>query len=201
MNKISIFVIILTFGCAPATRPRPPIDETYDTTPAYTPNPTYTPTPNLQASNNTDSKMAAYRATLPEPNANYGSFPMNYDALIKAYMEDILKDPESARYSHFTFPRKEHAIEKHRAIYGYSSCVMINAKNSYGGHTGNTLFWFFFQNGQIIRMNNVSEIDIIYIGHPINCEDGPPIPETNNAQENIQTDASSQIPPPAPHVN
>ncbi len=121
----------------------------------------------------TDQAFDAYKATLPEPNADYGSYPDNYKQLIQAYMSKNLKDPESARYSEFTTPRKEHAIENRKAIYGYSSCVMVNAKNSYGGYTGNQLFWFFYRNGEIVRTQNVTTgINIIYRGHPINCENG-----------------------------
>ena len=120
-----------------------------------------------------DEAFDAYKATLPEPNANYGSYPSDYQALIKAYMAKTLKDPESARYAEFSTPRKEHAIANRRAIYGYSSCVQVNAKNSYGGYTGNQQFWFFFQNGQIARAQNVTTgFNIIYLGRPINCQNG-----------------------------
>jgi hypothetical protein len=120
-----------------------------------------------------DEAFDVYKATLPEPNADYGSYPENYQELIKAYMTKTLKDPESARYAEFSTPRKEHAIANKRAIYGYSSCVLVNAKNSYGGYTGNQQFWFFFQNGQIVRTQNVTTgMNIIYIGRPINCQNG-----------------------------
>ena len=66
-----------------------------------------------------DQAFEAYKATLPEPNADYGSYPQNYQELIKAYMAKSLKDPDSAKYSEFSTPRKEHAIANHKAIYGY----------------------------------------------------------------------------------
>lgn len=120
-----------------------------------------------------DRAFDSYKATLPEPGADYGSYPEQYQELIKAYMTKTLKDPESARYSEFSTPRKEHAIANRRAIYGYSSCVLVNAKNSYGGYTGNQQFWFFYRNGQIVRVQNVTTgIKIIYLGRPINCQNG-----------------------------
>lgn len=119
-----------------------------------------------------DEAFEAYKATLPEPNAGYGGFPDNYQELIKAYMAETLKDPESARYSEFSAPRKEHAIASRRAIYGYSSCVLVNAKNSYGGYTGSQQYWFFFQNGKIVRTQNATTGRIIYLGRPINCQNG-----------------------------
>ena len=120
-----------------------------------------------------DQAFEAYKATLPEPNADYGSYPQNYQELIKAYMAKSLKDPDSAKYSDFSTPRKEHAIANQKAIYGYSSCVLVNAKNSYGGYTGNQQQWFFFRNGEIVRTQNVTTgIKIIYLGRPINCQNG-----------------------------
>lgn len=120
-----------------------------------------------------DEAFDAYKATLPEPDADYGSYPDHYQELIKAYMAKTLKDPDSAKYTDFSTPRKEHAIANKRAIYGYSSCVLVNAKNSYGGYTGNQQIWFFYQNGQIVRTQNVTTgINIIYRGRPINCQNG-----------------------------
>ncbi|MBL0352152.1 MAG: hypothetical protein IPP03_05670 [Dechloromonas sp.] len=98
-----------------------------------------------------DVESAAWRKTLPAPNANYGSYPTNYEQLIKAHLSNSLKDPESARYGRFSKPRKEHVIKSDEAVYGYSVCVPVNAKNSYGGYTGNHTFWYFFRDGQIVR--------------------------------------------------
>ena len=62
-----------------------------------------------------------------------------------------LKDPYSAKYT-FEEPRKGMCKdglllggEKH---YGYIVPVTINAKNSYGGYTGNELHYFFFSEGR-----------------------------------------------------
>lgn len=53
----------------------------------------------------------AWISTLPDANADYGSYPTDYKEIIKKYLERKLKDPESARYSEYTKPRKEHALE------------------------------------------------------------------------------------------
>lgn len=120
-----------------------------------------------------DAQFNAYKATLPEPGADYGKYPNNYQALIKEFMNSVLKDPGSAQYSNFSKPRKEHAIADRRAIYGYSACVMVNAKNSFGGYTGAKQYWFFIHNGNVVRYQTVSgKKTIIYVGHYVNCQDG-----------------------------
>lgn len=128
-----------------------------------------------------DEANAKFRATLPSPNANYGSPPKNYKKLIRDYMSKQLKDPDSAKYSNFSIPRKEHIIHKtgryiteNDVYYGYSACVQVNAKNSYGGYTGNEPYWFFFYKNQIMRVKKISSEfgSSIYIGRNVNCQDG-----------------------------
>lgn len=123
-----------------------------------------------------DMEADAWTSTLPDANADYGSYPSDYQEIIKKYLTRNLKDPESARYSEYTKPRKEHAVEnvnKKQAIYGYSVCVLINAKNSYGGYTGNHQYWFLIKNSQVIRSKDTNTDmfgEYIYRGHPINCQ-------------------------------
>jgi hypothetical protein len=46
----------------------------------------------------------------PEADANYGSPPVNYELTIKKYFEEVLIDPESARYI-FSQPVKAYENE------------------------------------------------------------------------------------------
>lgn len=84
--------------------------------------------------------------------AQYGSLPNDYQQLIKNHMNSILKDPESARYT-FEPPFKAYSQDGSLSstnggvMYGYVAGVQVNAKNSYGGYTGNQLFVFMFSNG------------------------------------------------------
>lgn len=123
-----------------------------------------------------DREIDAWKKTLPAPDADYGPFPGDFEQIIKTYLAKSLKDPESARYSEFSKPRKEHAITNARqklAVYGYSACVLVNAKNSYGGYTGDQQYWFLIRNGEVVRSSNVtSGMNIIYLGRKINCENG-----------------------------
>lgn len=123
---------------------------------------------NLVAIRQIDAANKAWRESLPEPTADYGEFPSDYEAIIKAYLEKTLKDPESARYGEFTKPEKDQAIanvHERRALYGYVSCVDINAKNSYGGYTGAKRTWFLIHDGKVVRSGTRQ----MYIDHVPKC--------------------------------
>lgn len=84
--------------------------------------------------------------------ANYGVLPSDYQDQVKQYFNSALKDPESARYT-FEPTFKGYAQDGSMAstsggvTYGYVAPVQVNAKNSYGGYTGNKLYVFIFSNG------------------------------------------------------
>ncbi len=112
--------------------------------------------------------------TVDTANADYGPPPTNYEALIKNWATDALKDSESARYVSISKPRKEFIIASLKPVFGYSTCATINAKNSYGGYAGNQTYWFFIRNGKIERSQNIVGFPgrMISLNHYINCEDG-----------------------------
>ena len=114
-----------------------------------------------------------WKKTLPDDKADYGPYPTEYKLIINSYLRSILKDPDSAKISKISKPRKEHKIVnqfKKEAIYGYSSCVFLNAKNSYGGYVGEKPYWFFIRNGRVIDSSD--NMGQIYIGRSKNCTDG-----------------------------
>lgn len=84
--------------------------------------------------------------------ANYGTLPGNYQDLVKAHFNAVLKDPESARY---TFLPTYKGYSQDGALadsgggvkFGYVIPVLVNAKNSYGGYTGNQQYAFIYSNG------------------------------------------------------
>lgn len=88
--------------------------------------------------------------------ADYGSPPIDYKSQIKSYFSQKLKDPESARYGQMTEPRKGYVLVRDRGvlsnIFCYEVMVFINAKNSYGGYTGEKPYLFFFRDGKIIQV-------------------------------------------------
>lgn len=84
--------------------------------------------------------------------ANYGSLPSDYQEKIKNHMNSILKDPDSAKY---TFQQTFKGYSQDGSMsdsgggvkYGYVAPVLVNAKNSYGGYTGNQQYVFMFSGG------------------------------------------------------
>lgn len=87
--------------------------------------------------------------------ADYGPFPDNYQELIKDHVGPQLKDPESARYR-FTEPvkgyiRKAPIQGGKPANYGYVATVWVNAKNGFGGYTGEQGYRFLLKNGVVME--------------------------------------------------
>lgn len=138
-------------------------------------------------------------------NANYGSYPDEYEARIKNWSEANLKDPESVRYGRISRPREEYIFENHQPVFGYTVCASINAKNSYGGYTGQQIFWFFFRDGQIRRSQSAEGFPGMAISrwHKVNCDDGPelkqspPVPQESSTQQSAPT-VDAVAPPSGP---
>lgn len=81
--------------------------------------------------------------------ADYGPYPTNYEAVVRSYMNRTLKDPESARYEFLNSPKQSwNGIGGLK--FGYSVCVNINAKNSYGGYVGTRMSYFMIKDGRVI---------------------------------------------------
>jgi len=82
--------------------------------------------------------------------ADHGSYPSNYEDVVKAYYAGALKDPDSAKYRNISSPRKYWlSSERTGVTYGYLVCVTLNAKNSYGAYIG------YQTDGMLIRNNSV----------------------------------------------
>src|ERR1044072_1753603 len=126
---------------------------------------------------NIEREFEKWLTTLPEANADWGAYPDNYEEVIKGYFAASLKDPSSVIYNAISKPQKEFTIKgrvpvdpKNEALYGYSSCVSFNAKNSYGGYVGNRIFWFLIHNGEIVNVIDTSTgRNFIFVGRPITC--------------------------------
>lgn len=83
--------------------------------------------------------------------ADHGPYPDQFQAAIKEYMARNLRDPESALYDFFRVPTKAWSGYGPTYIFGWGTCAYVNAKNGYGGYTGEQIAYFFFKDGQAIE--------------------------------------------------
>jgi hypothetical protein len=80
--------------------------------------------------------------------------PSNYQAKITDMMSTILKDPYSAHYR-FDPPQKAYfttGLVYNKGVTGIGHTVIahINAKNGFGGYTGEQTYYFaLYENGQV----------------------------------------------------
>jgi hypothetical protein len=86
--------------------------------------------------------------------ADYGSYPSDYQEAVKAYFQKKLKDPHSAQYR-FKEPYKAYIRETpiqggKPTTFGYIVDVWVNAKNSFGGYTGENFHRVFIRNNVAI---------------------------------------------------
>ena len=80
-------------------------------------------------------------------NGDYGAYPDNYQETVKEYFQRNLKDPLSAQYR-FGTPYKGYLRDAPIAggnpnVFGYVVECGVNAKNSYGGYTGEKYYRMF----------------------------------------------------------
>lgn len=104
--------------------------------------------------------LASGCVTPPTPRefavADYGSYPSDYEQIVKSYMQFVLKDPESARFQFLNSPKTGwNGFGGNK--FGYVVCAYINAKNSFGGYVGNRMSYFMIKNGRVIYASHSDE--------------------------------------------
>jgi hypothetical protein len=108
---------------------------------------------------------------------SYGPAPTGTKQIVLSYLARTLKDPESMKGFAIQEPKKG-------ALYGgitngfkmepqWYVCYTFNAKNSYGGYTGQTEFVMWFKNGAISQypsnVINPFETNGGNANHQFNC--------------------------------
>lgn len=93
--------------------------------------------------------------TMPTPEevskADYGSYPSNYENVVKQHFDFILKDPDSVKYRSITTPQKYWLGDRIDGVkYGYLVCATFNGKNSYGAYTGYSTDALLIKNGAVV---------------------------------------------------
>lgn len=100
------------------------------------------------------SGCAATAITREEVQAmDFGPYPDKYEEAVPALFSTMLKDPYSARYRYTKGPYKAYLREAPVAggkpvVFGYIVEVWVNAKNSFGGYTGDKFYRVFLRGNQ-----------------------------------------------------
>lgn len=94
-------------------------------------------------------------ATPPTPEqiaaADIGSYPSNYEEIVKASMTYVLRDASTAQWGLFTKPKKVWwRNEMGRVQIGWGLCASVNSKNAYGAYSGFKQHAFMIAKGSII---------------------------------------------------
>lgn len=86
-------------------------------------------------------------------NADYGSYPDNYEQIVKDHFSATLFDPYSVVYNSIRPPVKQMWGDRiDGARYDYNVCVNLNAKNRMGGYVGATTSAVMIHNGVVVQV-------------------------------------------------
>src|SRR5581483_4974479 len=84
-------------------------------------------------------------------NADYGPDPgTSIEAVVKQFLEPTLFDPFSAVYRVQQPPKRMWVLRNGAPIYGYGTCIAINAKNRMGGYVGFKSRFFLINGGVVV---------------------------------------------------
>jgi hypothetical protein len=90
--------------------------------------------------------------------ARFEPLPANYQERIRQFNRGVLKDPYTAVYS-FGAPRRgfwqDGMVYGGKKHFGFVVSVGINARNSFGGYTGEQMCYYGFENGQVAGLTGL----------------------------------------------
>ena len=110
-------------------------------------------------------------AALTAEAADYGSkiTTEQCQKIVEEYLKNNLKDPGSAELTYFNSGciQSERKIGRYgKKRFGYMIAAKVNAKNSYGGYTGNTIYQFLIKDGVLLAVDdcgpNFNSCDTVY---------------------------------------
>lgn len=93
-----------------------------------------------------------------------GPKPVNYDKTARSWLEDNLRDFDSAKIEETRAPRRGY----HTYLVGFVHknsrpawyvCYRVNAKNAYGGYAGWVTYMFAFQGEELLGAQSSESID------------------------------------------
>jgi hypothetical protein len=95
--------------------------------------------------------VGGYRSDDPGP------MPENYQSIVKSYLRENLRDPDSIKDLTISAPHQVRTwtgLMGEGAVSAWASCVGYNAKNAFGGYTGLKNHTYYIKGGALM-----SELD------------------------------------------
>jgi hypothetical protein len=81
----------------------------------------------------------------------YGAYPANYKEIVTQWLNKQLIDPDSARIEWNGEPKSADLGKNGEHLYGYLVNFTVNARNRFGGYTGNQKHAVLIRNGEVIK--------------------------------------------------
>jgi hypothetical protein len=88
--------------------------------------------------------------------ADYGALPSDYKQIAVEYIKNRLRDPDSA-HIRVSDERPEKWPEPVHKVPAYAVKLYVNAKNGFGGYTGEHLMIVWISHGQAVNSIDVSQ--------------------------------------------
>lgn len=96
---------------------------------------------------------------------DYGSpITIDYEMAVKNYFDKVLFDPYSVKYeieAPYQSWYKEPPLLGGHLYAGYMVVVWVNAKNRFGGYTGNQKYGFIFKNNEIVKVIQPEDFELM----------------------------------------
>lgn len=97
---------------------------------------------------------ACASGTSDRANSDPGPLPTQYQAIVKRWLDENLKDPHSIQDLTISSPSRATAwtgLLNRGSVEAWVVCVGYNAKNSYGGYVGKKYYRYYIQNNAILE--------------------------------------------------
>ena len=117
-------------------------------------------TPTSSPINDAAQRMEYFNQLRAEaPTADCGPYPKSYQKLTIDAVRQRLKDPTSAKFKIHGKPEKSYSIDhtdfaSKTTVFCWRVGVEVNAKNSFGGYTGDKTWLVYIRDGLVISVVN-----------------------------------------------
>ncbi|WNC72520.1 lipoprotein [Thalassotalea psychrophila] len=83
---------------------------------------------------------------------DFGTYPNNYESVVKDYYHATLRDPDSAKWVSIRLIGRRSIPQLFKpTVHGFLVCATLNGKNAYGAYTGYITDGLIINNGVVVR--------------------------------------------------